>query len=74
MKTTYYDKVTELPKLGSCPWCGEELHRLWGSGWDYDHAACPCGYDKELQEMTGFEFGMSGRIYHNVYEEQDFEE
>lgn len=45
----------EVPKLGRCPLCGSELHRLWGEGWDWDRAICSnrdCVYDAELDVMT----------------------
>lgn len=76
MKTTYYERIEDLPKLGKCPVCGAQLERVWGNGFDYDLAQCPekhCDYFHELQEDTGFEFGTHGRIYNTIFEKEDFE-
>lgn len=40
------------------------LWRMWGEGWDYDHAICPergCDYDVELDTITGHD--PDGSIY-----------
>lgn len=76
MKTTYYERIEDLPKLGKCPECGTRLTRLWGNGFDYDHAQCPkkgCDYEEELPEDTGLEYGSMGRIYNTIFEKEDFE-
>ena len=47
--------AADVPKLGKCPICGNQLMRLWGEGWDWDRAICSkfnCEYDAELDEMT----------------------
>lgn len=75
MKTQYFNDMDELPDLGVCPICGTKLARMWGNGWDYDRAICParkCDYDIELTEMTGTD--PDGRIWHNIFEPEDFEE
>lgn len=75
MKTQYFNDMDELPDLGVCPSCGSDLKRMWGNGFDYDHAICPrrgCDYDIELMTMTGTD--PDGRIYHDIYEPEDFEE
>lgn len=75
MKTEYYNDMNELPDLGVCPICGTELALMWGNGFDYDHAICPnrkCDYDIELMTMTGTD--PDGRIWHNIFEIEDFEE
>jgi hypothetical protein len=54
----------DVPKLGKCPKCGTTLARMWGEGWDWDHAICPargCDYDVELDTMTGHD--NDGTIY-----------
>jgi hypothetical protein len=53
-----------VPELGICPKCGSRLWRMWGEGWDYDHAICPrrgCDYDVELDTITGHD--PDGSIY-----------
>lgn len=48
----------DVKPLGKCPKCGGQLLRMWGYGWDWDHALCStrgCDYDVELDEMTGYD-------------------
>ena len=46
------------PKF-SCPKCGAPISiALWGAGWDWDYMVEPCsqcGYEGELNTMTGFD-------------------
>lgn len=62
----------EVPLLGNCPKCGTPLWRMWGEGWDYDHAMCPsrgCDYDLELDTITGHD--PDGTIYIMEREKND---
>lgn len=54
-------------KKGVCPICGTELMRMFGEGWDWDHAICPesgCDYDVELDVMTCHEPDGTVHIIH----------
>ena len=65
----------EIPPLGNCPKCGSPLMRLWGEGWDWDHATCPrrnCDYDIELDECTCHE--PDGTVYQYTQPEEEEEE
>ena len=60
------------PKF-TCPKCGSEITTavVWGHGWDWDYANClECGYDGELDTMTGID--QDGSIYQS--HKQDFDE
>lgn len=54
-----------------CPRCGAELTLvIWGCMWDWDTAECPkCGYDGELDTMTGVD--PDGSIWQTAKPEED---
>jgi len=41
-----------------CPDCGQQCAIIFGNGWDYDLAFCPCGYEKELETITYFDYSF----------------
>lgn len=41
MMKQIFDDKHKLPDLGVCPICGSDLKRMWGNGFDYDHAFVP---------------------------------
>ena len=43
--------MPELPPH-SCPDCGKRCAMIYGCGWDYDYAFCPCGYSLEFTTST----------------------
>lgn len=62
----------DVTTLGTCPKCGSQLLRMWGEGWDWDHAICPergCDYDLELDVMTGHD--PDGSIWQEKKEHEE---
>lgn len=56
----------------TCPKCNAIIiNPIWGCGWDWDYGTCSiCGYDGELDTMTGIDpDGTTWQIEKEYYED-----
>lgn len=66
----WLEQAEIFPKF-HCPQCSAEITNpvAWGQGWDFDSAKCECGYDGDLNTITGYD--PDGSVWQHVCEEEE---